>query len=391
KYPKEKRSKIAEIYLNEPSLEGELDLEDFTYIYDFCYPKNGTCIRKNEKKDHKENIVIDNFVEGNLNLNDFINLEEFDCHANELSSLDLTNCEKLKEINFFRNQIANLILPNNCSTLIRLNCSENNLTSLNVNNCFNLTELDCKDNLLTSIILPTNPTNLKELDLTNNNFNQDLSFLTPYTNLERLDLGNCRSYKSDEITRQKIQQGIYNRFTGSLDYLSGMEKLNDIALKSLTNSQNVILEFLTELVNNNLVNDDGGHVIEQCYTVKCYGISQDPKTKNYVMVTEYMIEGNLRQHLRNKTGKLIEYDKDTEFYQQYLKIEKEYNTFSQNTPYKIHPTATTTSKMIDTREITTRLQTLNLSNPVDLVEIPEEEEQQETSPQAQIQIPPKNN
>ena len=30
-YPKEKRGKISEIYLNEPSLEGELDLEEFTY------------------------------------------------------------------------------------------------------------------------------------------------------------------------------------------------------------------------------------------------------------------------------------------------------------------------------------------------------------------------
>ena len=28
-YPKEERSEIREIYLNEPSLEGELDLEDF--------------------------------------------------------------------------------------------------------------------------------------------------------------------------------------------------------------------------------------------------------------------------------------------------------------------------------------------------------------------------
>jgi hypothetical protein len=30
-YPKEKRSEVKEIYLNEPSLEGELDLGDFTY------------------------------------------------------------------------------------------------------------------------------------------------------------------------------------------------------------------------------------------------------------------------------------------------------------------------------------------------------------------------
>ena len=29
-YPKNRRNEVYEIYLNEPSLEGELDLEDFT-------------------------------------------------------------------------------------------------------------------------------------------------------------------------------------------------------------------------------------------------------------------------------------------------------------------------------------------------------------------------
>jgi len=31
-YPKEKRTEIREIYLNEPILEGELDLVEFTLI-----------------------------------------------------------------------------------------------------------------------------------------------------------------------------------------------------------------------------------------------------------------------------------------------------------------------------------------------------------------------
>jgi len=34
--------------------------------------------------------------------------------------------------------------------------------------------------------------------------------------------------------------------------------------------------------------------------VKCYGISQDPVTKNYVMVMEYIKDGNLRQFLNSK-------------------------------------------------------------------------------------------
>ncbi|CAI2188905.1 12746_t:CDS:2 [Funneliformis geosporum] len=39
----------------------------------------------------------------------------------------------------------------------------------------------------------------------------------------------------------------------------------------------------------------------------------------------------------------------------------EYNTFSKNTPYQIHPTAITTSKMIDTRQITELLSNLDHS------------------------------
>ncbi|KLL02370.1 MAG: hypothetical protein MRERC_2c109 [Mycoplasmataceae bacterium RC_NB112A] len=47
-------------------------------------------------------------------------------------------------------------------------------------------------------------------------------------------------------------------------------------------------------------------------------------------------------------------------------IKQKYNTFSQNTPYQIHPTATTTSKMIDTNEITRRLNELGLSEKVNI-------------------------
>jgi len=39
--------------------------------------------------------------------------------------------------------------------------------------------------------------------------------------------------------------------------------------------------------------------------------------------------------------------KDTEFYQQYSKIEKEYNVFSQNTTYQMHPTAIIISKPLN--------------------------------------------
>ncbi|CFW93402.1 putative Non-specific protein-tyrosine kinase [endosymbiont DhMRE of Dentiscutata heterogama] len=92
---------------------------------------------------------------------------------------------------------------------------------------------------------------------------------------------------------------------------------------------------------------------------------------------------------------------NTSFYQQYKETKKQYNQWSQNTPYQIHPQAVTTSKVIDTKEITEQLQKLKISEldsaskdielhlfDSNVLTIPDE--QQKTSPQPQIQIPPKN-
>ncbi|CAG8449634.1 11231_t:CDS:2 [Racocetra fulgida] len=75
-----------------------------------------------------------------------------------------------------------------------------------------------------------------------------------------------------------------------------------------------------------------------------------------------------------------------QFRQQLQTLEQEYNTFSQNTPYQIHSNAITTSKMIDTKEITQKLQSLKIGSQQIDFEIPEEEQEQ-----SQIEIPPKNN
>jgi serine/threonine protein kinase len=43
--------------------------------------------------------------------------------------------------------------------------------------------------------------------------------------------------------------------------------------------------------------------------VPCYGLSQDPQTSNYLMVMQYMPEGNLRKYLSNKNRELTLKDK----------------------------------------------------------------------------------
>jgi len=58
-------------------------------------------------------------------------------------------------------------------------------------------------------------------------------------------------------------------------------------------------EFLQEITNHKSVTRGGASFI-----VDCFGISQDPATGNYVMVMEYMEEGNLRQFLQRNYQQL---------------------------------------------------------------------------------------
>ncbi|CAG8708575.1 35278_t:CDS:2 [Racocetra persica] len=87
------------------------------------------------------------------------------------------------------------------NNLEELNCSENELTNLYLNDCPKLRKLDCSSNNLNS-----------------NNFSEsNLSSFKNFTKLEELKLGNDN--------KEKINQGIYNRFSGSLKPLKNLTKL----------------------------------------------------------------------------------------------------------------------------------------------------------------------
>ncbi|CAB4437976.1 unnamed protein product [Rhizophagus irregularis] len=64
-----------------------------------------------------------------------------------------------------------------------------------------------------------------------------------------------------------------------------------VALKSLNNSKKVTSEFTNEVILHYKIKKCNGFVIE------FYGITQDPKTKNYMMVMEYAENGSLRNYL----------------------------------------------------------------------------------------------
>ncbi|PKC62377.1 hypothetical protein RhiirA1_465214 [Rhizophagus irregularis] len=71
-----------------------------------------------------------------------------------------------------------------------------------------------------------------------------------------------------------------------------------VALKSLDNSKNVTLGFMNEIMLHNKVKMDNNAI------VRFYGITQDPKTKNYIMVLEYAEDGSLRNYLDKEYNKL---------------------------------------------------------------------------------------
>ncbi|RIA80128.1 hypothetical protein C1645_745471 [Glomus cerebriforme] len=119
-------------------------------------------------------------------------------------------------------------------------CENNQLSSLDLRDCVNLEELGCYGNRLTSVqflsSLP-NPEKLTELSLSNNNFpRQNLDIFSRFVNLEFLALGTI----NDE---EKIKQGIYNRFHGSLEPLKNL-KIREIDIQ---NNQLTDLDFLNGL------------------------------------------------------------------------------------------------------------------------------------------------
>ncbi|CAG8703987.1 5508_t:CDS:2, partial [Scutellospora calospora] len=79
----------------------------------------------------------------------------------------------------------------------------------------------------------------------------------------------------------------------------------DVALKSLNNSKELTADILQEITYHQLFD----HCRFIIYVAQCFGISQDPATKNYLMVMHYFEGGSLRQYLDNNYNELSFNDK----------------------------------------------------------------------------------
>ncbi|RHZ61671.1 hypothetical protein Glove_346g82 [Diversispora epigaea] len=106
----------------------------------------------------------------------------------------------------------------------------------------------------------------------------------------------------------QIYKATWKRHDG-IEYDGNIRRFEtEVVLKVLNNSQNVDSEFLKELKLTFQFDryqsdiNDGGNII------KCFGVTQDPQTKNYAFILDYARDGDLH-HFVHKNFKEFTWDK----------------------------------------------------------------------------------
>ncbi len=98
----------------------------------------------------------------NLNISDltgigyFININGLACFQNNLTELDISNCNRLESVNASWNQLINVQLPDSNSSLTYLFLKGNQLTTIDLSNSLNLLGISIESNQLTSLNLTVN-------------------------------------------------------------------------------------------------------------------------------------------------------------------------------------------------------------------------------------------
>lgn len=174
------------------------------------------------------------------------------CECSELTSLNLSGCERLKELICRQNKLSRLDLPDNVPFLEKLDCSTNALASFNIGECYmlrtinlsnnklrqldltnaiNLKELVCSKNELTSLntkscfplkILECDRNKLRELDLSRNPRLTELD--CSYNKIEELSIDYCFSLQ--KITCDNNPLSYFDFSDTELDYLCIPERID---------------------------------------------------------------------------------------------------------------------------------------------------------------------
>ncbi|CAI2181519.1 16820_t:CDS:2 [Funneliformis geosporum] len=231
---------------------------------------------------------------------------------NQLTKLDLSSSFNLKGLSCGDNQLTELDVSN-CSNLEVLGCGINNLINLDLTNCSQLTELYCQENQLTQLTLPTKLPNLEHL-ICRDNLLTNLDFTA--LNDEKLTSLSLQTRPTSQVKSlaQTLEQNNDFILFDSVNQIYLKKQLNPKILKQikdwshqqLTLEQETLLAnlIITEVINTKLVDGNNFSLV-----VRCYGISQEPETNNYVMVMDYMSEGNLREYLNKNYDQLTFEDK----------------------------------------------------------------------------------
>ncbi|GES73178.1 kinase-like domain-containing protein [Rhizophagus clarus] len=104
-----------------------------------------------------------------------------------------------------------------------------------------------------------------------------------------------------KVYKANWKDGYITHWDSSKHQWKRIFKVNSfVALKSLSNSQNVKLKFINEITLHLKIHEY--KISDQI--IKCHGITQDPETKDYIMVMNYAIIGSLWNVLNKKKKKL---------------------------------------------------------------------------------------
>lgn len=220
-YPKDKRSNVTNLLICDASELGDKM---------FC-----DLVLSNFSNKHFLDVSLSESLTGDLDLTDFVNLVELYIKGQYITSLKLTSCLWLSNLQVSSNMLQRIDWP-----------------SSNV---------------------------LETIDVSNNNFiRQNLSCFSPLTNLVYLYLGigACEyftvSKEEDEVgtepevrivkmasevnnVNERIRNNIYNRWYGSLIYLKDLGKLKELNINGT--DINSGLEYLPSSLNNFMCGNSG--------------------------------------------------------------------------------------------------------------------------------------
>ncbi|PKC72055.1 kinase-like protein [Rhizophagus irregularis] len=99
-----------------------------------------------------------------------------------------------------------------------------------------------------------------------------------------------------EITNlEKLSKGGFG-----IIYKANVSEYGTVAIKRFSNSQNITDYFINFLIELKSLH----HFYNHAFIIKCYGITRDPKTKDYMLITEYANGGDLHNYLKNNFTKI---------------------------------------------------------------------------------------